>query len=156
MPEIQTVKFTHDAIIDTIIANPAITQRQMAQDFGYTESWLSIIINSDAFQQRLAERKAELVDPKIRASIEDRIDALAKRSLDKLLDRLDNGTPISNGDLVRMAQLGIGDRNKGPQQAVQNNLYVVHVPPPAPSAQDWMQTAQGRGSSVVIENDPRG
>lgn len=156
MPEIQTVKFTHDAIIDTIIANPAISQGDLAKEFGYTQGWMSIIINSDAFQQRLAERKAELIDPKIRASIEDRIDALAKRSLDKLLDRLDNGTPISNGDLVRMAQLGIGDRNKGPQQAVQNNLYVVHVPPPAPSAQDWMQTAQGRGSSVVIENDPRG
>lgn len=155
MPEIQKIRYTHDAVIDEIIANPAISQGELAARFGYTQAWMSIIVNSDAFQERLAERKAQLIDPKLQATIEDRLDGLARRALDKLLDRLDNGTPISNKDLLSMATLGVGDKNKRPSGPVsQQNLYVVQLPPPAPSAQSWVQTAQGRGASLVIENEP--
>ena len=115
MPEIAKTRYTHEAIIDVIISNPGVSQNDLAREFGFTPGWMSIIINSDAFQERLTERKAELSDPVIRASIEDRLDALAKRSLDKLLDRIDNNHPISTGDLVRMATLGAGVRNKRPE-----------------------------------------
>lgn len=159
VPTLQKVRYTHEALIDVILANPAISQRDLAKHFGFTEGWMSIIINSDAFQVRLAERKGQLVDPKILASIEDRLEALGKRSLDKLLERVDNGTPISNGDLVRMAALGTGDRNKRPEKAaVENNLYVVNLPPPAPTAEAWLQTASRKppGYSQVIENGDGG
>ena len=159
VPTLQKVRYTHEALIDVIIANPAISQRDLAKHFGFTEGWMSIIINSDAFQTRLAERKGALVDPKILASIEDRLEALGKRSLDKLLERVDNGTPISNGDLVRMAALGSGDRNKRPEKAaVENNLYVVNLPPPAPNADAWLATASRKppGYSQVIENGDGG
>jgi len=159
VPTLQKVRYTHEALIDVIIANPAISQRELSKHFGFTEAWMSIIINSDAFQTRLAERKGQLVDPKILASIEDRLEALGKRSLDKLLERVDNGTPISNGDLVRMAALGSGDRNKRPEKAaVENNLYVVNLPPPAPDAQTWLNSSSRRppGSSQVIENGDGG
>lgn len=153
MPEIAKVRYTHDAMIDLIIERPEISQRQLAQEFGFTESWVSIVINSDAFQERLAHRKAVLVDPRLVASIEDRLDSLARRSLDKLLERLDNNQPISNGDLVRMAQLGVGDRNKQPQgPAVENNLYVVNIPPKASNSQDWLNSAQGAPAPLTLEN----
>ena len=86
MSEITKVRYTHDAIIDMIIANPAVSQGDLSREFGFTESWMSIIINSDSFQERLANRKGELVDPKIKASIEARLDAIARRALDRLLD----------------------------------------------------------------------
>ena len=70
------VSYTHDAMIDAIIHNPTISQNQLAAHFGYTPGWVSQIIASDAFQARLAERTGELVDPTIRASVEDRFKAL--------------------------------------------------------------------------------
>lgn len=154
MPEITKVRYTHDAIIDMIIANPAVSQGDLAAEFGFTQSWMSIIINSDAFQERLAERKGELLDPKIRASIESRLEALAKRSLDKLLEKLDNNHPVSCGDLVRMASLGVGDRNKREEKAaVQQNLYVVNLPPPERDAKTWLRTSS-RGVEIIDQYIP--
>ena len=154
MPAIAKIRYTHDAVIDMIIANPAVSQNDLAAEFGFSVSWMSIIINSDAFQNRLAERKAILVDPRLAASIEDRLDVLAKRSLDKLLDRIDQNNPISTTDLVRIATLGVGDKNKKPDKpTVQQNLYVVNLPPPAPNAKEWLSSSQGFGQ--VIENVER-
>jgi hypothetical protein len=149
MSEITKIRYTHDAIIDMIIANPAVSQGDLAREFGFTESWMSIIINSDSFQERLANRKGELVDPKIKASIEARLDAIARRALDRLLDKIDNNHPVSNSDLIRMAALGVGDRNKRPETApVQQNLYVVNLPPPERDAKTWLRTSS-RGVEIV-------
>ena len=154
MSEITKVRYTHDAIIDMIIANPAVSQGDLAREFGFTESWMSIIINSDSFQERLANRKGELVDPKIKASIEARLDAIARRALDRLLDKIDNNRPVSNSDLIRMAALGVGDRNKRPETApVQQNLYVVNLPPPERDAKTWLRTSS-RGVEVIDQYIP--
>lgn len=162
-PTLQKVRFTHDAVIDEILLNPAITQRELAKMFGFTEGWMSIIVNSDAFKERLADRKGELVDPAIRAGINDRLDAVARRSLDKILERLDSpmAGSIKNGDLVAMAKLGVGDKNTrpaGPQ--VQQNLYVVSLPTPAENSQAWLNSARGRtpppGGVPLVEEVPRG
>lgn len=152
MPAIRlrNVRWDHEAIIDYMIAHPECTQNEIAAQFNFTPSRLSIIINSPAFQDKLDERKAILSDPLIRASIEDRLSALARRSLDKLLERMDNGTPISNGDLIRAAQLGAGDRNQTKNTPIQQSLYVVNLPPPAQNAQEWKRTAQG--APVILEN----
>jgi hypothetical protein len=154
MSEITKIRYTHDAIIDMIIANPAVSQGDLAREFGFTESWMSIIINSDSFQERLANRKGELVDPKIKASIEARLDAIARRALDRLLDKIDNNHPVSNSDLIRMAALGVGDRNKRPETApVQQNLYVVNLPPPERDAKTWLRTSS-RGVEVIDQYIP--
>lgn len=157
MPELARVRYTHDAVIDEILVNPAISQGELARRFGYSQTWMSIVINSDSFQERLAERKAQLTDPVLQASINDRLDAIARRSLDRLIERLDSpAAQIRTADLVAIAKLGVGDKNTrpaGPQ--VQNNLYVVAVPPPAPDSKTWISNrSTPRGSSEVIENEP--
>lgn len=148
-PLLQKVRFTHDAVIDQIIMQPEITQRELARTWGYTEAWISIIINSDSFKNRLAERKADLVDPIIVASLNERLDGLASRALDKLLDRIEGRDPLAPGpvktqDLIAAAKLGVGDRNNRPAvPSNQQNLYVVNLPPPAQNSQTWLD-----GSSV--------
>jgi hypothetical protein len=143
--EIKSVKYTHDAMIDEIVQNPAIKQGEIAKLFGYSETWVSIIVNSDAFKERLAERKAELVDPKIRASLEDRLGGVASRALDKLIERLDNSAGmLKTPELVAIAKLGVGDRNLTKTAPVnQTNLYVVSLPPPAANAKAWSEAVQG-------------
>lgn len=162
MPGIATVRWNHDAIIDTILENPAISQNELSRLFGYSPSWMSIMINSDAFQERLAERKVELVDPKIRASLNERLDAIARVSLERLMDRLDNPNPgaLKTMELIAIAKLGVGDKNTRPAGPVQStNLYVVNLPPPAADSKSWLTQTQGnhpRGSLPIVEEVPRG
>lgn len=159
MSEIKKVRYTHDAIIDTIIVDPAISQRDLARQFGFTEAWMSIIINSLSFQERLAERKGELVDPKITASIEARVDALAKRALDRLMDRVEakNGIGMKDSDLIAAAKLGVGNRNIAPPPPPpQHNLYVVQIPMPAATPQEWMATRSKIPTSQEVSQNPDG
>lgn len=147
MPEIQNVRYTHDAIMDEILMNPAISQGELAKKFNYTQGWMSIIVNSDAFQERLAQRKAALSDPMITASIEERVEGASKRALDKILERLDKPGNLKMMELVAVAKMGVGDRmNKGSAPAQQNNLYVLQMPQPAKDSSAWLrdnvQTAQ--------------
>lgn len=131
------VSYTHDAMIDLIIANPSISQNEIAAHFGYTPTWVSIIFNSDAFLERLAERKAELVDPAIVATIEEKVRAVAGRSLELLLEKL-HSPNVSEKFILGAVELstralGYGARNSAP---VVNN-YVAVVPQPAKSVEEW-------------------
>ena len=153
MPEIANVRYTHDAIIDEILVDPAISQGELARRFGYSQTWMSIIVNSDAFKARLAERKGELVDPAIRASIEERLESLAKRSLDRLMDRIESSVPLKPMELVAIAKLGVGDRaNRPAGPTVSNNLYVFTAPPVPPSSKEWL-AASSRGPAPGVISD---
>lgn len=142
MPAIKAVSYSHDGIIDIIIANPFVHGKELAAMTGYSEAWLSIIRNSDAFKERLAERKAEIIDPHLTASIEDKLDAVAHRSLERLMEKLDSPLAMKTLELVAIAKLGSGDRANRPAAPTQN-LYVVHLPQPAADSSSWLNNTQG-------------
>src|ERR1700729_1209506 len=85
---IQKVNYSHDGMINLIIAHRGISQNQLAQHFGYSASWVSQVMSSDAFQARLAERAAELEDPTIRASVEESLKGLITRSVEIIKEKL--------------------------------------------------------------------
>lgn len=134
---ITRVKFTHDAMIDYIIANPEVKQGHIAKVFGFTEAWISRIFCSDAFQARLAARKDELVNPVLVQGLEDRFKGLAMQSMEILEAKLE---ATKSPDLAIKAlelstkALGYGARKEN--VAVQNN-FVVHVPNKIEDAQQW-------------------
>lgn len=160
MPPIQKVRYTHDAMIDEILANPSISQGELARQFGYTQTAVSIQVNSDAFKERLAERKGQLTDPMLIASINERLDAIARRSLDKIIERLDRpDSGLKPMELVAIAKLGVGDKNTRPAVAqTQNNLYVVALPPQAKDSSAWLNAAHRTpgGGVPLVEEVPRG
>lgn len=160
MSEIKRVRYTHDAMIDEILMNPSVSQGDLAKQFGFSQTWMSIVINSDAFQERLAERKGQLTDPTVIASINERLDAIAKRSLDKIMERLDSPTAnLKTMELVAIAKIGVGDKNTRPAgpQVQNNNLYVVSLPPPAQNSAAWIANrSDPRGPVEIIENQARG
>lgn len=152
MPEIRKVRYNHDAIIDAIIAEPTITQNELCKIFQRTPAWMSIIINSDAFKHRLAERKEELVDPLIAASVNDRLQALAAVSSEKLLARLASDS-LSAKEMTSILKVSADSLGLGkPQQSSGVNLYVVNAPQPAASATEW--AAQARGEVVNLPTQP--
>jgi hypothetical protein len=154
MPEIQKVRWNHDAMIDYMLANPDQTQGEIAAVFGYTQSWLSIIVNSDAFQERLAERRQEVVDPVLRATVEDRFKALAARSAEVLLEKLD-AAPSEKTALaaLEITSRALGYGAKGPQTAVQVTFAPVAVVPAKElSSEAWMQSYAPRAAPLTVEN----
>lgn len=87
MPEIATVRYTHEAIAEWLVANPMGSQGECARFFGYSEPWLSIIIHSDAFQvyyRKLADERGAIATH----GIGEKVNALAAMALDKAMERL--------------------------------------------------------------------
>ena len=145
---IARVKYSHDAMIDLLIANPAISQNEIAANFGYTVPWVSRIMNSDAFQARLALRKEELLDPVIVASIEEKFRALASKSLDVVLDKLSvtNSAELGLKALEISAKaLGYGARQQNLN--VQTN-FVVALPAKAVDAGSWVSAHSPHGQVI--------
>lgn len=137
MYQIQKVSYSHDGMIDLIVADPTISQNAIAAHFGYTPGWVSQVFNSDAFKERLAARKDELIDPVIRASIEEKLQALADKSIQVLLEKLhttQNPNVAIRALDVSSRALGYGAKNG---TSVQVNNFIAHVPPRSASVDDW-------------------
>lgn len=88
-PKIARVHYTHAAMIDYILAHPGVHQNHLAAHFGYTPSWISTIMHSDAFQAAFALRSQEVVDPALRATVEEQFRGIALRAADIIREKLD-------------------------------------------------------------------
>lgn len=107
MGNLKRCSYTHDALIDLIIEHPEYTQNQLAAHFGYTPGWISNILASDAFQIKLAARREQIVDPELKATIEERFRALAIQSLKVLQEKLSlPASQVSDNVALRAAELG--------------------------------------------------
>lgn len=141
----------HEAIIDMWIADPTLKQGDIARALGKTQAWLSIVVNSDAFRMKFAERKAEFVDPILAATVEDRLRAVANGAAEEFLRRLEVAPQsVSNKDLLGAMRvsgqgLGLGAPN---QPTVAANLYFVSAPQPAASRAQWQEAVD---ASIVRE-----
>lgn len=149
---IARVKYSHDAMIDLMIANPAISQGELAQQFGYTQAWVSRVVNSDAFLARMAERKNDIVDPSIALTLDEKFRALANQSLDIVMDKLavtkNPDTALKALELTSKA-LGYGARQQNLN--VQQN-FVVAMPQKHASPESWAAQHQGlAGTSPALQ-----
>lgn len=120
MGNLAKIRYTHADMIDFIVANPATSQNELALRYGYSPSWISNVMASDAFQSALAARREELVDPALRATLEERYRGLAIHSLQRLMERLDKPN-VSDNVILRAAELGAKSVGVG-----------GHAPPPPP------------------------
>lgn len=137
------VSYSHQAMVDAILANPAITQKELASIFGYTETWVCRVIASDAFQAYLAERRDQIVDPVLRGNVEEAFRGMILQSITKLQKRLEAAPSdelllgVMNG---AARALGYGARTAAPVQIQQN--FVALVPPKAESTDAWVKQVQ--------------
>ena len=139
MAEIAKVSYTHDAMIDLIVDNPRLSQNELAAHFGYSPSWISQVVNSDAFRERLAERREDVVDPVLRMSLEERIRGVTSVAIDVLLDKL---KATENPNIaIRVLEHGtraLGYGAQKQQQVVVQN-YVAVVPPKSLDSAAWSE-----------------
>lgn len=153
---IKRVRYSHDAMIDLVLAEPSITQNEIAARFERTQAWISRIFCSDAFQARLAQRKSELVDPTIVASIEERLRGLAYQATEVISNKL-TAQP-NNADLAMKAlevssrALGFGARSATVQI---NNSFAVALPPKIVDAAEWA-AKHGRAPIQAVAEPSQG
>lgn len=125
------VRYTHKAMADLILVNPAISQNELALYFGYTPSWISTILCSDSFQAYLAEQREKLVDPLLRASIEENMKGLVMRSIEVLQHKLNKPLhQIPDNLALRTLELsakaaGYGAKSELPPPAPQGNRLTI-------------------------------
>lgn len=153
---IDKIRYSHDAMIDLIIQKPEISQNELATVFGYSVPWVSRVYGSDAFQARLEERRAELVDPVIRATLDERMKGLMIQSIDVISEKL---AATSNADMALKAldittkALGFGARDSGAK--IQNN-FVVQLPVKSQSAEEWAKNVTPTAPSLPRAVEPDG
>lgn len=121
---LQRVRYSHEAMADMLIADPTISQNSIAAYFGRTPTWISIVINSDAFQSFYSARKAELIDPELVATIRERLNALTVRSLQVLQEKMMRpANEIPDNLALKAAELGakgLGIGGNAPPPAAPN------------------------------------
>jgi hypothetical protein len=137
-PKGPKIKYTHQALIDQVIANPSIDRNELAKIFDVTPNWVSRITNSDSFLEALAARRVEIVNPLVTATVEERLKMVATKSLESVLTKLDGDHTIDHA--MKAAELstkalGYGARKEN--VAVQQT-FVVQMPGKAPSAEVWL------------------
>lgn len=122
----------HQAIAEFLMTHPEMSLREIAPNFGYTEAYFYMLVNSNAFQDYYSALIAHNLDDRI-LPLRDRTQAVAGRALDKLnkeLDRDDLGgefyLDVAN-KLLQRAMPAVGGAPAqpvgGPQLTQINNYY---------------------------------
>lgn len=147
--QIKTIAIRHDAILDFILVNPAVPLSVVAANFGVTQSWLSIIVHSDCFQLRLAEKQDELFGTTI-IPLREKLLGIAHMAVEKLGNAIENNVdPDFTKDSTDMVlkNLGFGRQSSSPDRpnptnVQQNNYYYQATPQDLEKARGLIRKAQ--------------
>lgn len=145
------LQYSHKVMADLLIAQPGVSNNEIAALFGFTPAWVSQVKNGDMFQAYLKEREKELVDPLLIATVEERLGAVAKASLDRVAELLPQADIEQATEVMKVAtqRMGLGVvKNAAPGSGVQ---VIIQVPPKAGSAEDWA-ARHAPPAEEVIEN----
>lgn len=125
------VRAWHEELLEFIIANPRASGAETALYFNVTESWLSIVKNSDAFRELWAKRRPEHFS-RVSAGVSEKLTALAEVTLDALTDvvekekREGNATVASLRETAEMTLKAMGFGNKSHNTPVHVGDINVH------------------------------
>lgn len=141
MAEIQKVSVKHEAIMDYLIANPQIRLQDVAMYFKMTQSWLSQVIHSDAFQAMLREKQNTQFHHTV-LPIREKMHAIAHMALDKLAEQLPMETETKTTAQVMesvLDRLGYGTKTApGVQINNTTNVQVAMVQNEMKEARDLL------------------
>lgn len=99
--------YSHDALIDLMIARPGATAKDLAAAFDRTPEWVRMIARTDAFRARFALRNAGVVNPLLEDEVKARFEAALNRSLEVLQQKLERpADQIPDGLLLKAIELG--------------------------------------------------
>lgn len=113
---IKKVSAWHEELIDFMLAQPRAGLKEAADYFDVSMSWLSTVKNSDAFQEKWAERRG-LHSSAVSQGIRERVEGLAEVTMETLTRRIEKeGESMGLSTLREVSEtalksLGFGQRN---------------------------------------------
>ena len=152
MADIEKVSHKHEMILQFMIANPTMLLRDVAQRFSVTQAWLSTVIHSDAFKDKLSERQDEIFGV-ISADLKEQMRAIANVGLEKIarfVETSEDKPYVTDTTFGVLDRLGFSAKAvMQPTSAQQNNVYFV--------SKDDLNAARGsisNGGSTEIKQLP--
>lgn len=118
----------HEEIMRWLLENPEKKLKDLALHMNVTQTWLSIIIHSELFQEKFEEMRKEYLGA-VLPDIGEKLNAIANVALDKLAEELEyNDDPkfLLNVADKTLGRLGYGAKinNVDNNKFVQNNVIV--------------------------------
>ncbi len=105
--QIKRLEPWHHRLIDWLVANPEMSGRECAMQFGVSAVWISIVKHSPIFRAEF-ERRREMISKSVTADIAERATALAELSLDVLTERIKrNGHSMPLGEVRDVTQMAL-------------------------------------------------
>lgn len=122
MGRLGKVRYSHLDMIDYLIAHPATSQNDLAARYGYSPSWVSNIMASDAWKSMFAKRRGEMIDPVITQTIEERILAMSNLAHERIMEALERPACPANVALkafeLGAKSMGLGNQPPAPPPVV--------------------------------------
>lgn len=123
------LSYLHEALADWLFINPGGTLREMGAHFGYSQSWLCQVINTDMFKAYVASRR-EQISAQIAESLPKKLEAAAHLATERVIEVIeksqDSETLLNAFDKV-MHRYGYAPKPTGGNGAplVQNNVFYL-------------------------------
>lgn len=125
------INYAHDAMINMVLANRGVHQNQIAEELGYSPAWVSVVMSTPIFQEKLARRAAQLEDPILKEKIRVLMQTTMHRSLEVLSKKMEaDALEIPDNLALRSFEvtsraLGYGARVEAPaQNPVSVNIHL--------------------------------
>ena len=111
--------YSHTAMVDLMVSQPNYSHEQLCNHFGRPASWLCSVLASEAFQLALDTRRHEVLDPSLTATMQERFKALAIRTSNVMMTKMD-GKEVTDFLVLKAGEVAIkalGMGQKGVEQA---------------------------------------
>lgn len=125
--QIKKMRITHEMILNWMMLNPEKSQGECAEFFNVTQSWISIIVNSDVFKMRwlqkrqmLDRRSLEVAEAKMRGVVDKGLDRL-----EQMVEVSEDPTFVLNTTDKLLGRLGYGAKAPAQSVNVQQNTFLV-------------------------------
>ena len=96
--QIKRLEPWHHRLIDGLLANPEMSGRECAMQFGVSAVWISIVKHSPVFRVEF-ERRREMISKSVTADIAEKATIVAELSLDVLTERIKRN--VRSADAIR-------------------------------------------------------
>lgn len=155
--QLTNLSVTHNAIADWLIANPGkARQADCAEAFNITQSWLSTLLHTDAFQAMILNKQGAVFEGVV-IPLREKISGVAHRSVEKMGEILET---TNDHRLVReigkdmLASLGYGANAKGPVHIGDVNNTLTVSPENLAAARERQSQHYRRELESPAESEP--
>lgn len=153
------LRWWHDALIDYLLVHPTATGAELSAEFKRTPSYISIVMNTDMFKARFAQRRAQL-NEQLGQSVQRKLLGALDLALDVVTEQMETKRaqlPFKDTSAfinTTLERLGYGVKPQAGSVAVTVNNSPQQVTVSAQELQEARNLLRRSEAAKVIEHVP--